>query len=139
MIYSHLRKNLLLSNQIRLPQTPEVIVKDRTVVICYPDGTEMIWGEEETLSEALRIAQELEVELRAVNYVRWQVRTFITEMVKTLQSIDADEKLIISILRDGHAFAFNELDPESSKALSLDERPDIKQAVIKKLDELYII
>lgn len=129
----------MLSNQIQLPPTPEVVARDKTVVICYQDGSEMIWGEEETLSEALRIARELEIELRAVNYVRWQVRTFINEMVKTLQSIDADEKLIISILRDGHAFAFNELDPASTKALSLDERPELKQAVIKKLDELYIV
>ena len=64
----------MLSNQIQLPLTPEVVARDKTVVICYPDGSEMIWGEEETLSEALRIAQELEVELRAVNYVRWQVK-----------------------------------------------------------------
>ena len=129
----------MLYNQIRLPQTPEVIVKDRTVVICYPDGHEIVWGEEETHEEALRIAQEIEVELRAVQYVRMQVRTFINEMVKTLQSINADEKLLVSILRDGHSFAFKELDPSASKALSLDKRPDIKQAVIEKLEELYIV
>ena len=139
MLYSCLRKKLVLSNQIRLPQTPEVIVKDRTVVICYLDGSEIVWGDEETREEAVRVAKEIEVELRAVQYVRWQVRTFINEMVKTLESIHADEKLIISILRDGHAFAFNELDPSASKALSLDKRPDIKKVVIEKLEELYIV
>ena len=139
MLYSCLRKKLVLSNQIRLPETPEVIVKDRTVVICYLDGSEIVWGDEETRDEALRIAKEIEVELRAVQYVRWQVRTFINEMVKTLQSINADEKLLVSILRDGHFFAFKELDPSASKALSLDKRPDIKQVIIEKLDELYIV
>lgn len=139
MIYSHLRKKLLLSTQISLPQTPEVIVKDRTVVICYLDGSEIVWGEEETRDEALRVAQEIEIELRAVQYVRCQVRTFINEMVKTLQSINADEKLLVSILRDGHSFAFKELDPSASKALSLDKRPDIKQVLIEKLEELYIV
>lgn len=139
MLYSHLRKKLLLSNQISLPQTPEVIVKGKTVVICYLDGSEIVWGDEETHDEALRVAREIEVELRAVQYVRWQVRTFINEMVKTLQSINADEKLLVSIVRDGHFFAFKELDPVASKALSLDKRPDIKQVVIEKLEELYIV
>ena len=114
-------------------------MKDRTVVICYLDGSEIVWGEEETGEEAIRIARELEIELRAVQYVRWQVKTFINEMVQTLKSINADEKLIISILKDGHSFAFKELDPSASKALMLDKRLDIKQAVIEKLKELYIV
>ena len=109
------------------------------MVICYPDGSEMIWGEEKTRKEAIRLAREIEIELRAINYIKWHVRTFIKNMIKLLDSIGADESLLRSIISDGHSFAFNELDLASSKALSLDEKPDIKQVVIKKLDELYIV
>ena len=129
----------MLSNQIHLPQTPEVKAKGKTVVMHYLDGTEIIWGDEKSPAEATRVARELEIELRAVNYVKWQVRTFISEMVETLESIHADKELIHSILRDGHAFAFNELDPVTLKALQLDKKPELKRAVIEKLEGHYIV
>ena len=128
-----------MSTQIRLPSTPEVIVRDKTVVICYLDGSEIIWGEEKTRDDAIRIAHEIEIELRAINYIKWHVRTFINSMTKLLDSIDADEELLMSIIRDGHSFAFKELSPDSSKALSLDAKPEIKKDVIEKLEGLYIV
>ena len=132
-------KKLLLSSKISLPQTPEVIAREKTVVICYSDGSEIIWGEEKTRKEAIKLARELEIELRAINYIKWHVRTFIKNMIKLLDSIGADEALLRSIISDGHSFAFNELDRVSSRVLVLDTRSDIKQAVLKKLEELYVV
>ena len=129
----------MLSNKISLPQTPEVIAKEKTVVICYSDGSEIIWGEEKTRKEAIKLARELEVELRAINYIKWHVRTFITNMTKLLDSIDADEALLRSIISDGHSFAFNELDRDSSRVLVLDSKSDLRNAVLKKLEELYVV
>ena len=128
-----------MSNQIRLPQTPEVIARGRTVVICYRDGSEIVWGDEKNHNDAQRLAREIEIELRAINYIKWHVRTFINSMIDILNSIDADEQLLNSIIKDGHLFAFNELDPDSSKALSLDTKPDIKKIVIRKLEELHVV
>jgi len=87
-----------VSKQIRLPQTPNVVVREKCVVICYVDGSETVWGEEKHLMDAWRVARELEIELRAINYIKWHVRRFIREMMELLFSIDADEKLLMRIL-----------------------------------------
>lgn len=129
----------ILSYQIRLPPTPDVITREKTVVIVYRDGTETIWGEEKTLKEAIKIAQELEIELRAINYLKWHVRTFITDMKKMLHTINADEKLLLSIINDGHEFAFKELDPNTAKTLRLDNKPKLKEIILGKIDSSYIV
>lgn len=103
------------------------------------DGTETIWGEEKTLEEAKKLAQELQVELRAINYLKWHVRTFITDMKKMLHTINADEKLLLSIIKDGHEFAFKELEPDTSKTLRLDNKPKLKEIVLGKIDASYIV
>lgn len=129
----------MLSYQIRLPATPDVITIDKTVVIRYRDGTETIWGNEKTTEEALKTAQELEIELRAINYIKWHVRNFITDMKKMLQSIKADETLLMTIIKDGHEFAFKELDPESPQTLKLNEKPRLKEIILGKIDDFYIV
>lgn len=103
------------------------------------DGTETIWGEEKTEEEATKTAQELEIELQAINYIKWHVRTFITDMKKMFQTINADETLLISIIRDGHEFAFKELDPDSSKTLKLDNKPKLKEIILGKIDASYVV
>ena len=129
----------MLSYKIRLPLSPDVITRDKTVVIQYRDGTETIWGEEKTLEEATKIAHELEIELRAINYIKWHVRNFITDMKKMIQTIEADETLLMTILRDGHEFAFKELDPKSSPALKLNDKPKLKEIILGKIDAFYIV
>jgi hypothetical protein len=128
-----------LSKKLQLPQTPNVVVRDNCVVICYLDGTETIWGEEKSHLEALTVARELEIELRAINYIKAHIKKFINEMRELLFSVDADKGLLLSIIKDGHAFAFNELDHATFKALKLDSKPDVKQVIIEKLEALYIV
>lgn len=127
-----------MPKQLRLPQTPIVVVRDNCIVICFIDGSETVWGEEASHIDALNIARELEIELRAINYIKWYVRSFIQEMVELLYSIDADETLLLSIIKDGHSIAFNNLDFSIIKALKMDSKPEIKQIVIEKLEAFYI-
>ena len=128
-----------MTYQIRLPPTPSVIARDNTVVICYLDGSEVIWGEERSKSDALKIAKELEIELRAINYIKWHVRTFIIDLVKMLDSIGADENLLTSIIKDGHSFAFNDLSDCLPSTLKLDIKPELKELVIKKISQADIV
>jgi hypothetical protein len=128
-----------LSRRLRLPQNPNVVVRDNCVVICYLDGSRIVWGKEETHIDALRIARELEIELRAINYIKSQIKNFIQEMEELLYSVDADESLLLSIIKDGHSFAFREFDTSTSKALKLDAKPEIKQIIMKKMKDFYIV
>ena len=127
-----------MPKQLKLPQTPNVVVRDNCIVICFIDGSETVWSEEASHIDALNIARELEIELRAINYIKWHVTSFIQEMVELLYSIDADETLLLSIIKDGHSIAFNNLDFSTIKALKMDSKPEIKQIVIEKLEAFYI-
>jgi hypothetical protein len=69
-----------------LSKTLSVIARNTAVVVLYKDGSETIWGEEPAPEQAQRLSKELEIELRAINYVKWHVRTFIQEMKGLLKS-----------------------------------------------------
>ena len=60
-------------------------------------------------------------------------------MKKMLKTIDADETLLMTIIRDGHEFAFKELDPDSSRTLKLDNKPLLKEIILGKLEDSYIV
>jgi len=109
------------------------------VVIVYRDGSETIWGDEKTLEEATKLAQELEIELRAINYLKWHVRAFLIDMKKMLHTINADEKLLLSIIKDGHEFAFQELEPNASQTLRLNNKPKLKEIILGKIEASYIV
>lgn len=129
-----------MPRQIKLPNSPTVIVRGNCVVICYSDGSETEWGEEQSHSEALKIAQELEIELRAISYVKWHVRSFIQDMRELLSSLDIDEGLLDSILKDGHAFATAELEDSTVKAITLSARPDLRKKIYEKIySESYLV
>lgn len=127
----------MLSDNIRLPSTPTVIARGNEVIIQYEDGSQLVWGFEETVEDAKRIAQELEIELKAINYIKWHVKTFIRDLTTMLESIGATEELLASIIRDGHSFAFNELG--STVFVTTDSIKELKELVSKKLDCPYII
>jgi hypothetical protein len=125
--------------KFQLPLTPKVITRDTCVYVCFEDGSEMFWGDEDSIVDAIVIARELELELRAVKYLKTMIKDFVEDMMAYLYSVDASEDLIVSIIKDGHNFAFNELDNYSKKQLRLNEKPDIKQTIIEKLEIAYII
>jgi hypothetical protein len=129
-----------VTRQIKLPESPSVIVRGKCVIICYSDGSETEWGEEKNHSEALKIAKELEIELRAISYVKWHVKSFIQDMRKLLSSFDIDEGLLDSILKDGHAFARDELNESTVEAITLSAKPDLRKKIFEKIyTESYLV
>lgn len=91
--------------QIRLPDKPKVVVRGKEVFIIMEEGFEIYGGEEKSYREAVRLAYELEVELKAVDYVKQHLLDFIEEMREYLTTKQIDERLIDSIIDDGHFFA----------------------------------
>jgi hypothetical protein len=122
-----------VSTSIKLPETPSVITRDTLVVIVFADGSETIWGEEESAKEANRLSKELEIELRAVNYVKWHVRTFIQEMKSLLKSLDIDENLLDSILMDGHAMARQEINKVTVDSIIMNAKRGLRNTVFDKI------
>lgn len=122
-----------MTSSVNLPKTPTVITKGKSVVVVFSKGNEILWGEEKTLEEATKIAKELEVELRAVKYVQAQVHDFITEMREYLASLDIDDKLLDSILIDGHAFARMQINSDTVNTIIMGAERGLRREVLEHL------
>jgi hypothetical protein len=118
---------------IKLPETPSVVARDTLVVVVFADGSETIWGKEESAEEAERLSKELEIELRAVNYVKWHVRTFIQDMKSLLKSLDIDENLLDSILIDGHSMARQEINKVTVDSIIMTAERGLRNTVLDKI------
>jgi hypothetical protein len=92
-----------------------------------------LWGEEKTAEKAEGISKELEIELRAVNYVKWHVKTFIQEMKAMLTSHDIDEKLLDSILIDGHSMARQEINKVTVDSIIMNAERGLRKTVLDKI------
>ena len=121
-----------MHNRIPFSDYPKVVSRENCIYICFEDGSELYWGEEKGIIEALDLARELEIELKAVSYLKKSIMNFISEMTELLYSIGADENLISSIIEDGHNQAFEEIDNKNARILLLDTKPELKEAILKK-------
>ncbi len=117
----------------KLPSSPSVITRDKTVIVLFSTGKEIIWDHEETVEKANKIAKELEVELRAVKYVQSQVHGFITEMREYLASLDIVDGLLDSILIDGHAFARMDLNRETVDTIIMGAERGLRKEILEHL------
>ena len=117
----------------KLPSSPTVITREKTVIVQFLNGKEIIWDHEETIEKANRIARVLEVELRAVKYVQSQVHGFITEMREYLASLDIDDGLLDSILIDGHAFARMDLNNDTVDAIIMGAERGLRKEILEHL------
>ena len=122
-----------MTSNIKLPETPSVVTRDTLIVVVFADGTEINWGEEESAEEAERLSKELEIELRAVNYVKWHVRTFIQDMKSLLKSLDIDENLLDSILIDGHSMARQEINKVTVDSIIMNAKSGLMNTVLDKI------
>ena len=125
--------------KIHLPLTPNVVSRDNSLFICFQDGSEIYWGQENSTIEALDLARELEIELRAVSYLKKQISDFVKDMDELLYSINADESLLLSIIKDGHAQALDEIGQDKCRKLLLDRKPELKEKILGKISSSFVV
>ena len=117
----------------KLPSSPTVVTRDKTVIVQFTGGKEIIWDHEETVEKAIKIAKELEVELRAVKYVQSQVHSFIVGMREYLSSLGIDDGLLDSILIDGHAFARMDLNRDTVDTIIMGAERGLRKEILEQL------
>jgi hypothetical protein len=124
----------------KLPKSPTVFTRNTSVIIKFATGREILWDNEETIEKAESLAKELEVELRAVKYIQSQVHGFITEMREYLASLDINDKLLDSILIDGHAFARMDLDKDTVNTIIMGAERGLRKEILENLaSDTYIV
>jgi hypothetical protein len=122
-----------MPTRIKLPKTPIVIARNKSVIVQFLNGAELRWGDEETHEEAKKISKELEIELRAVKYVQDHVHNFIKDMREHLTSLGIDSRLLDSILIDGHEFARMQLNQNTIDTILMNADKGLRTAVLEKL------
>jgi hypothetical protein len=128
-----------MASSIKLPSTPNVIVRGNQIIVVFENGNEVLWDNEESQETALRIAKELEVELRAVKYVQKQVHDFIIEMRKYLSSLEINDGLLDTILIDGHAFARSQLNKSTFNTIITGAERGLRKEILENLSHDFIV
>ncbi|MCJ7731902.1 hypothetical protein MUP51_06255 [Candidatus Bathyarchaeota archaeon] len=86
---------------LKLPMTPRIIVRGNKLFIVGEDGSEELWGneDEETIEE---IAYNMELELKAIQWVRLELERFIGELTEVMKHSDIPRNDISDIIYEGY-------------------------------------
>jgi len=93
----------------RLPKFPKVRAEGKKIFITYRDGEEMSWGEEASEELAASVSIELDLELKAIEYVKMHVFNFINDVRDALLRENISKDHLEQILVEGHLYAMREL------------------------------
>ncbi|MCW4011936.1 MAG: hypothetical protein NWF07_02975 [Candidatus Bathyarchaeota archaeon] len=96
-----------------LPDHPKVVLDGSAVVIHYENGEREIWGYEPNLKIANEIASDIEIGLKAINYVSLELMKELSELAEQLKTLGVPEEYINEYIYEGYcklAKRFQELD-----------------------------
>ncbi len=84
-----------------LPDFPKVIVRGTRLFIVDESGTEEFWGcePEDTAAE---IARQMEIELKAVNWVKEEIERFIHELAQLIKTSEVPAKNVPDVIFEGY-------------------------------------
>ena len=88
---------------VQLPQYPKVVVKEGNIVIVDEGGDEQVveYIEDELL--AASVADEIQLGLRAINYVRGHLSTYISKLADDLIRLNISQNDVNVILYEGYS------------------------------------
>ena len=95
-----------------LPDTPKVIVRGKELFIVNNNGTEEFWGSE-TDGNIEEIASKMEMELRAVKWVKHELERIISDLTEIISYTDIPSDRIPNIIFEGYRsllFSFKRID-----------------------------
>ena len=84
-----------------LPDSPRVIVRGRKLFIVDEDGREEFWGYEPE-DTAVETARQMEIELKAANWVKSEIERFLFELTQLIKTSEVPEKDVPDIIFEGY-------------------------------------
>lgn len=86
----------------QLPKFPKVEVRDGEILIIAEDGDVEIWDNENDVLKAVAVAEILELELRAINYVKFSLINYLYELAKDLKKNRVPAESVDDIIYEGY-------------------------------------
>lgn len=96
-----------------LPDYPKVEIVGTAVIICYENGKREIWGYEPDAEIALDVAKDIEIGLRAIDYVSLELMKLLSEIGEQLQTMGIPPAYANDYVSEGYyklSKWFNELE-----------------------------
>jgi hypothetical protein len=87
---------------LHLPRYPQVEVLDDEIVIISEDGEREIWDTEEDQLKAAVVADQLELELRAIMYVKHHLGNYLSKIARDLVQFNIQRENVDDILYEGY-------------------------------------
>lgn len=87
---------------LQLPPYPQVEVLDDEIIIIGEDGDREIWDTEKDEIKAIAIASNLELELKAIMYVKFHLASYLSKLSRDLKEFNIVEGNIDDILYEGY-------------------------------------
>jgi len=91
-----------LSLRDTLPEYPKVIVDGDVIVIVSEDGDRMIWDWEPDKTDAERVAEEIEIGLKSIFYVRSRLIDLLSDVVDRLTALDVPYEMLDWVIDDAY-------------------------------------
>jgi hypothetical protein len=86
----------------QLPKFPKVEVRDGEILIIAEDGDVEIWDNENDVLKAIAVAEILELELRAINYVKFSLINYLYELAEDLKKNRVPAESVDDIIYEGY-------------------------------------
>lgn len=87
----------------KLPIYPTVEVRGKAIFVVEEDGMEMFWGEEENELIAKTVAEEIQTELRAINYVKCKLAVAVNRLMDDLIELGISTEHLDDIIFEGYS------------------------------------
>lgn len=87
---------------LQLPSYPKVEVLDDEIIIIGEDGDREIWDTEKDEIKAIAIASNLELELKAIMYVKYHLASYLSKLSGDLKEFNIVDANIDDILYEGY-------------------------------------
>jgi hypothetical protein len=85
-----------------LPKYPKVIVDGDVIVIVGEDGDRMVWDWEPDKADAERVAEEIEIGLKSIFYVRSRLIDLLSDVVDRLTALDVPPEMLDWVIDDAY-------------------------------------
>lgn len=86
-----------------LPDYPKAVLEEGAVVIQYENGEREVWGYEPNVKLGFEVAKDIEIGLKAIDYVAIALMNKLIEISDDLEALDIPENYKYEYIMEGYS------------------------------------
>jgi len=91
-----------IGDRLRLPVYPKAVARGNAVIVIWEEGEEHLWGHEDDASIAVTVAEDIQLGLRAIQYVRTSLLDSLRETMGLLEEAGVPAEHLDDIMYEGY-------------------------------------